>query len=210
MNAYYGNIMSAGVSAGMSADPFYFSPDMVKFESANCYSGGSAGQPPGPSVSLPGFDHGSNLQHAGFSRFSPFDVRASSVSSKSQAAYSSTYPVGGTTGSSAYTCSNGPSNQPFQGHYLDPPGLGNCKLVSDPAIGMMSVGPGAVNSQMTGVMPPYSSGNFGSVLPSQTAGQNLPIYPWMRSIGGGKCLYTTSSYHNYNDYCVIVIVLIAI
>lgn len=189
MNAYYGNIMSsAGISA---ADHFYFNPDMVKFETANCYSGSSAGQPPGPSVSLAGFDPGSNLQHAGFSRFSPFDVRAtSSVSSKSQGAYSSTYPVGGSTGTSAYTCSNGPSNQPFQGHYLDPSGLGNCKLVSDNALSMMSVGPGSVNSQMTGVMPPYSSGSFGSVLPShQTAGQNLPIYPWMRSIGGGESRY---------------------
>lgn len=185
MHAYHGNILAAAAAAGSTVDPFYFNPDMVKFDpSSGCYTPGQAGYDPSSSSAQ-------QQQHS-YGRFGPFDV-IRAPGSKVPTGYGgggggalgACYPLGQDTSSLYLTTNGAPSQQPLQtGHYMDP-GLASCKQVTQ-GMGTVGEGGGGGGGAM-GIISSYGTRNFAAMLPSQTnQPQNLPIYPWMRSIAGGK------------------------
>lgn len=177
--SYHGNILAAA-TAGATVDPFYFNPDMVKFDPSGCYAGQA------------GYDPSSSAQHHGYGRFAPFDVVRAPASKQAPTGYGGggtgggggalgpCYPLGGHD-TSSYLTTNGttPSQQSLlqTGHFMDQ-GLASCKQVTQ---GMGTEGGGGGGG--VGIISSYGTRNFASMTAPP---QNLPIYPWMRSIAGGK------------------------
>lgn len=174
MSAYYTNLLPPSFGTGTtvsSQDPY--SNQESKFDAA-FYNSASAAQ---------GLAYEADNQHPALPRFPPFDrLDIRPIGSKH----------GFTPTTTSYQNSALSGYQLHQNGQFPEDGSAGCKVPPDSAIGLS----GTANSQNTpSMVSHFNSGSFGGVALSSvhTQNQNLPIYPWMRPINGGKsrlCLHT--------------------
>jgi hypothetical protein len=190
MSSYYGNVLPSALPGSVGQEPYLTSE--TKYEGGGYYG---SGQPP------LGFDHDPGQHHVGFGRFAPYDRMDMTPLSGKTSYPGSNFPP---PGLSAYSTSNG--------QYTSDDMI-NCKI-PDAAAAMVSNGH-PVSSQAPGVMNPFSGPSPG--LPGVGNGvqaQNIPIYPWMRPMNGGKCpiIYLISltlvapSFYCYPSYYLSLVI----
>ena len=120
-----------------------------------------------------GFDSDTQT-HAGFPRFPPFDrldIRPITSAAKSGYTSGQAYQASGITGYNPLPPQNGQYTQDE---------MGNCKNLDGPLVNTSHV-----SSQSPGMVSHFGTNNLGQVVNGVQA-QNIPIYPWMRPMNGGK------------------------
>ncbi len=189
MSSYYGNLLQANLPPApvTSATPGA-APGETYLGHEGKYEGSFYGSPGQPGL---GFEGDMAVQHPGFPRFPPYDrMEIRPINSKGQApAYTTS---GGTYQATTLPSYTFPS--PPNGQYSDE--VTGCKLSSDPPhtaaiLGSSNTGTGGQTAS-PGMINPFQGPNgltgivngLGSH-PSPAA-QNVPIYPWMRPMNGGK------------------------
>jgi len=214
MSAYYGSMFSrsavggahAGVGGPMgvgAVDPLYIPHHDSKYDINSSYNG-PAMSSQASSTNTSGFDSPSTgspslYNHPYFARFQPSALESFAVSSSAAPAKQPLYggyPTGGYHGHNGLQVGVGQN-------IMDD--LVNCnKLSQDIPLTLQGISP-HTSAASTGMMAQYSVGNFGSMGAMHPgfssgggAGQNLAIYPWMRSMAGG--LYSGIYVLVYNYY----------
>ena len=186
MSSYYGNLLQANLPAGSNT------PSGQDFLGHDAKFDGSfyAGTPQGTGNFDPdtAAAAAAAAQHPGFPRFPPYDrleIRPIGGGAKAQGA---NFP----TSAQGLYQNNSLPNYSFpsqNGQYTDD--LAGCKLGQDSALlGPTSTTPGAQMTSSPMVNPFSPAGGLGGMMngmstPQQSA-QNIPIYPWMRPMNGGK------------------------
>ena len=207
MSSYYGNIIPANLPNGGTQDPFLTQEG--KYDPNNYYGGGGT----------PGLGGGygageGDPQHPGFPRFPPFDrldirpitsktgyspasVHTSLTNGVNPAGYPQTSPLGPQYGQNPQATGQYP-------HHTQED-LGPCKVAEGPGQ-QLGHGPSPPTAHSpTGHQQPPHPGSLHPHHPYQTAShplggvvngvqpQNIPIYPWMRPVNGGKLLFLLSN-----------------
>ena len=170
MSAYYGNLLPASLPAGTTQETFPTSEG--KFE-ANFYT----------SSQNMGYGEG-EARHPGFPRFPPYDrIDISPITSKAGFNVNTSTYQSGTVPN--YTL---PGQQ--NGQFTDE--LNNCKL---PQESSLVSSPSLTNSHhQSGMVSHFNANGLGMGHPSQA--QNIPIYPWMRPMNGGKQMQPRLKLHH--------------
>ena len=169
MSSYYGNIMPTNLSANGSPESFYSHDTKIE---ASYY--GTNGH---------NLSYDSDTPPAAYPRYPPYDRLSirTLTSGKVPTSYAAT-PNGYHQHSGlAYSAAQ---NGQYHPHSTSE-AVASCKLQEG---GMLTTGqavqPGHQNLQPSAMLPPYSSNTMG--LPNGVQAQNIPIYPWMRQMNGGK------------------------
>ena len=191
MSSYYGNLLQANLpTTGSTPNSQDFLGHESKFDNsfyANASQGGLNFDGETPPTG----------QHPGFPRFPPYDrleIRPIG-GAKSQGSFPSTTHHGlyQTTSLPNYTfpTQNGQYNSSADD-------LNGCKLPQDsPLLGTTASGPvGQMPSPMVNPFNPTAGlgGMVNGMSPHSQAAQNIPIYPWMRPMNGGKTQCELSPY----------------
>ena len=158
MSAYYSNLLPPNLPNGTTPDNLGSQHDMKYEAQANFYGSQQSGA---------AYDGDNPL---GFPRFPPYDrldIRPITSAAK-----------GGYTGGQAYP-SSGMGYPPHNGQYTEE--MAAQMKLHGAADGMV---PSHGAASQPGMMPGYP----GSNMPPMNGGQsqNIPIYPWMRPMNGGK------------------------
>ena len=183
MSSYYSGIPLANLPNGGTQDPFHVHES--KYESSY-YGSGAAG--------MSGYGEG-DPQHPGFPRFPPYDrIDIRPITGKpgynhSHANLPSSTPVSG-GGVYHQSSSLGPQygQQAQNGNSGQYSGddLTSCK-VTDSGLVSPHGTPQAASPGQPGLVPhPYSANNALGNVVNGVQPQNIPIYPWMRPMNGGK------------------------
>ena len=186
MSTYYANLLPPNLGGGHSTSPQDHFAE-AKYEAGFYNNSGSTGQPP-----VTGYE--SDTQHPGLPRFPPYDrLDIRPITSKQGFTPTTTagYQVGLGYPPSAHQ--NGHYGPP--GSAGDDPGSTGCKLpITTPQDAALLQGNHTPNGQLHNV-PPFGAGGLGGMVNGvHTAAQsNLPIYPWMRPVNGGK-------YYDFYNY----------
>ena len=214
MSAYYGNLLPANLANAGAQDSFLSQEG--KFD-ANFY--GSVGVGIGAGGQGLGYDSGGgDPQNPGYPRFPPYDrldIGLRPINSK---------PGFTTPQSSAPTYQQSAPGLPSYGlasSALPQAGHGQYTMDDLNSVKYPDSGQSAsvqVSSAQANLLSPFNAGGLGGMLNGmhhqQT--QNLPIYPWMRPMNGGKCpcdsclhvieqkynsCQSTEGYLYYNRHC---------
>ena len=200
MSAYYGNLLPASLpSAGPQQDSFL--GHETKFD-ANFY--GSVGVGGGQGL---GYDSG-DPQNPGYPRFPPYDrldIGLRPINSKSGfTSQPSAAPTYHQSAPGLPSYGQAPGSVPQSGQYtMDD--LSNAKY---PDAGQSpSVQAGSIQANL---LSPFNAAGLGGMLNGMhhQQAQNLPIYPWMRPMNGGRwsplsSLFIHELKHNTTDYPVL-------
>ncbi len=163
MSAYYGNLLPANLPNGGTQDPYI--QHEGKYE-ASFY---------GNSQTM-GFD--SDAQHPGFPRFPPYDrLDIRPITSAAKAGYPTSQAYQTAAGIAGFNL------QPPQNGQYTTDEMGNCKNLDRPLVNNSHVN----SSSPPGMVTPFGTNNLGQVV-NGVQPQNIPIYPWMRPMNGGKLL----------------------
>ena len=194
MSAFYGNLLApptglgAPGSGSVGGGEAYLAGHDAKYEAG--YYGATAS----PTAATPGLGYdggggggGAGDQHPGFPRFPPYD-RLDIRPINGKAGF--TLPPYQNTAAVAAAAAMGPYAM-HGGQYLDD--LTTCKL---PDPGALAVSQAGGQAAAAGMMSPFGlapglSGMVNGMGPTQS--HNLPIYPWMRPMNGGKPNYAGRS-----------------
>lgn len=192
MSSYYGNTLPVNLPNVGSQEPFMTQEG--KYETA--YYGATTG-------GLGGYGEG-DPQHPGFPRFPPFDrIDIRPITNKP--GYTTNLSTSPVTGGGYHQTSLGPQygQQPQNGgqggQFTGEDSMGQCKVADTGMVVSHSTSPQASSPGQPGMMPhhPYNANNALGGVVNGVQPQNIPIYPWMRPINGGKSFFH-SFLHSYS------------